>query len=264
MATVVKAAASACGETVEGFPTSSVGPHFARVAGPASRVLNAVAPRGWHMGFDGVTRYGVRATASYTGTDPLTRVVPDGSIVELSPETIGGLVPGVTINGSRPASDVEYLIDPTRLTVRVYAGARRSRRMAAYARIVEALFPDLRYRGTYEYRVVQQIGYRFDLQPVRSVTGMPDLQSVPVRPGMAGLKANVQLGELVLVTFADNDPTRPQIVAHDAPDAPGYMPLFLDLGDGVTLGVARMTDPVVAGPFGGTIVGASARVRAGL
>jgi hypothetical protein len=42
------------------------------------------------------------------------------------------------------------------------------------------------------------------------------------------------------------------------------MPLTLELGGPGALGVARTTDAVVAGPFGGTIVGGSARVKASL
>jgi hypothetical protein len=93
---------------------------------------------------------------------------------------------------------------------------------------------------------------------------MPELSRVPVRPGVSGCKNMVLPGELVMVSFADGDPSRPFVFAHDAPDAPGWMPLTIELGGPGALGVARMTDPVIAGPFAGTIVSASARVKAAI
>jgi len=81
---------------------------------------------------------------------------------------------------------------------------------------------------------------------------------------MAGLRADVQPGELVLVVFADADPSRPCVVAHDAPDSPGWMPLALELGGPGALGVARITDAVQAGAFAGVITFASARVKASI
>lgn len=262
--TIINDTAAAAGETVEGAPTTRVGPHFARANGPASRVLHLLAPRSWYVGFDGVTRFGARTAVTYTGDGARTRPVPEARATEIATETIGDLVPGVVVDGLEPATDVEYELSDTRLTVRVYVGTGTTRRLSAIEKIVAALFPDIRYRGLYEYRVTGQTGERLDLEPVRVATGMPDLSSVPVRPGMAGLRADVALGSLVLVAFVDADPSRPAVVSHEAPDEPGWMPLFLELGGPGALGVARTTDAVVAGPFGGTIVGGSVRVKASL
>jgi hypothetical protein len=168
-------------------------------------VLHLLAPRAWRVDFDGVTRFGTRASTTYKGDGARTRVDPKGSIVELATEEIGDLLPGVIVDGAQPATDVEYVLDAKRLTVRVYASPRTSRRVDAMRRIFEALFPDLKYRGLYEFRVVTQTGERLNLQPVRAAIGMPELAQVPVRPGMAGLRANVTLGERVLVSFVDAD-----------------------------------------------------------
>lgn len=263
LANVVGDAAALVGETLADVPTTRLGPGFARSAGPASRVLHDVAPRAWRVEFDGVTRFGVRPTVVYTGDAARTLRDPMNSIVELATETIGVLVPGVVIDGAAPATDVEYVLDEKRLTVRVYAGRKSSRRLDALSRMIEALHPSLRWAGVFEFRVVLQSGDRFALQPVRVATGLPDLHNVPVR-GPAGVKATVTPGELCLVAFVDRDPSRPVIVAHDAADAPGWMPLFLELGDAPRLGVARLTDAVIAGGFAGTITFASTRVKAGL
>ena len=264
LATVVGDAARAVGETLAGVPATRLGPGFARSStAPASAVLNAVAPRAWRVDFDGVTRFGPRPITTYTGSAARTRRDPLNAIVELATETIGNLVPGVIVDSAQPATDVEYILDENRLTVRVYAGRKSSRRLDALSSMIEALYPSLRWAGVFEFRVVLQTGERFALQPVRVATGLPDLHNVAMR-GPAGGRADVQPGELCLVAFVDRDSSRPVIVAHDAPDAPGWMPLFLELGGPGALGVARVTDPVVCGAFGGTIVGASLRIKAAL
>jgi hypothetical protein len=263
LATIISDAARDCEEIVEGVPATRTGPNFARRNVSASSVLNALTPQAWRVDFDGVTRFGPRPTVAYTGSAPRTYASPQAAVVELATDDISGLLPGVTIDGSDPATDVEYLLDEKRLTVRVYAGRASARRPAAIASIVDALMPELKWAGTFEFRVVAQTGERFTLQPVRAATGLPELEHVTVR-GPAGVKAIVTPGELVLVSFVDRDPARPVIVAHDEPDAPGWMPLVVQLGESPALGIARQTDPVQAGPFAGAIVLGSLRVKAGL
>lgn len=261
LANILGDAARSVGETLQGA-TGATGPQFARAEGPASAVLHLLAPRNWYVDFAGATQIGQRPVTTYTGKAPRTRVDPAVNVIEIATDTIAGILPGLQVDGSLPATDVEFELTEKRLVARVYAGRGRSRRLDAIARILEALDPLRRYRGTYEFRVVTQDGERLNLQPVRAASGLPDLPRVPVRPGTAGLRATVQLGELVLVAFADADPSRPQVIAHDAADAPGFMPAEIDIGESPRLGVARITDTVQAGPFAGAITGASARVKA--
>lgn len=263
---VVSDAATAAGETVDGAPTARLGSHFARAEDLASNVLNTIAPRAWRVDFDGVTRFGKRPTTPYTGDAARTLRDLGAGVYELATETLAGLLPGVTIDGSEPATDVEYALDANKIRVTIWTGAR-TRGLNAIERIVLALFPNLRYAGAFEFRVVGQEGERLHLQPVRSATGLPDLARVPVRPGMAGLKAKHLEGSLVVVQFLDaaiSGTSRPIVTGFDEADAPGWMPLELDLGEVPQLGVARQTDPVIAGGFGGVITRASARIKAGL
>lgn len=264
-ATLLHDAAREAGETLdESFTLPRVGPHYARASGVASNTLNAVAPRAWRVDFDGVTRIGARIATTYTGDGVRTHVDPAGMSVEIATEELAQLLPGVSIDGNLPATDVEYILEGGKLSARVYFGRRSSRRLFALSAILDALDPWRKYRATYEFRVVSQTGDRLNLQPIRSSTGMPSLERVPVRPGMAGLKSQVALGEPVLVAFADGDPSRPQVTNHAAVGDPGWMPINLELGEAPTLGVARLTDTVQAGPFAGVITGASARIKAGL
>jgi hypothetical protein len=261
---VLSDAAAEAGETIADLPTNVLGPRYARAKGAASDALNLIAPRNWFVDFAGVTRIGQRAQSSYAGDAPRTRVDKNFGVIELATDSVAGLLPGVVVDGEAPATDVEYELEEGRMSVRVYHARRGDRFLTALERIIWALFPHIRYRGTYEFRVVTQSGERLNLQPVRVSSGFSELRAVPVRPGMAGLKAMVQPGELVLVTFADADPSRPQVISHDAPDAPGWMPLTLELGGPGALGVARLGDTVQAGPYAGIITGASARIKAAL
>jgi hypothetical protein len=92
---------------------------------------------------------------------------------------------------------------------------------------------------------------------------MPDLERVPVRLA-PGVRAEHYLGSLVTVAFLDGDPSRPAVVTGPAAGEPGWMPIELQLGETTPLGVARLTDPVLCGPYAGTITGASSTVVAGV
>lgn len=247
VSTVLSDVASTVGETLADVPTTRLGTRFARPAGPASAVLALVADRAWYVGLDGVTRFGARAASTYTGDAPRTRLDPAGSIVELATESIDELVPGVSVDGSEPATDVEFSLDGDRFTVRVYSGTRTSRRPDALQQLLNALDPRRKFRGAFEYRVVTQEGDRLNLQPVRVASGMPDLSRVEVRLS-AGIKAQHTLGSTVMVSFADADPSRPFVFTGDAAGAPGWSPTTLDLqgtSDAIALASdvdARLTD----------------------
>lgn len=229
---VLADAARECGETLGALPATMLGPHFARPAVSGYELLNLLAPRAWYVDLAGATQFGAFPITTYTGDGARSSVEPGAGMIEISTDEIAALVPGVMIDGAGPATDVEYRLDASKIVARVYARRGTSRQLDALRRIFLALFPEQRYRGTFEYRVTTQDGERLNLQPVRVASGMPSLARVPVRPGVAGARADVQLGELVLVSFADADPSRPNVIAHDAPDAPGWLPELVEIGDG--------------------------------
>lgn len=224
--------ANDCGETLGAIPTTRRGPHYARDAKAAFLTLNELAPGAWYIDLDGVTQFGARSPTTYEGDGTIVRVDQAARVVELALDKLDPtLVPGVSIGGYPAATDVEWEIDASRLTCRAYWGAPKlAQRLDRWRELFAALFPWLPYVGVFEYRVVNQDGERLNLQPVRTATGMPDLARVPVRPGVSGFRSDVTAGELVLVCFADRDPSRPQVISHDSADSEGWLPSISELG----------------------------------
>jgi hypothetical protein len=254
-------AAREVGETLADVPATLLGPHYARPEAPAYELLNLLAPKNWYVDFAGVTHIGKRPATTYTGSAPRVRVDPQLGVIDLAVDSLAGLVPGVQVDGSQPATDVEFDLTPERLTARIYAGRRASatsRRLEAQAKILAALDPRARYRGTFEFRVVLPAGNRLHLQPVRVSSGLDDLAAVPVR-FTPGVFPRMTPGATVMVAFADADPSRPYVFAGEERDAPGWMPIALELGDADLRPVARLGD--MAGPY--AILSTSTRILAG-
>ncbi len=244
-------------------PTQVLGQHFVRPTQPAAFVLNQLAPRAWYARTDGVVELARRPAGEFPQA-PVVERNPSTRVIELAlTDSAADILPGIQTEYG-PVSDAEIDFGSDGVRARLYAAPTPGRRAQAYARILAASDPAARFRGVFEYRVVTQVGERLNLQPVRSRASMPDLARVPVRAGIPGAKATHSPGSQVLVAFLDADASRPAVVGFDAPDQPGWMPLFLELGEAPTLGIARQTDPVVAGPFAGTITLGSTRIKAGL
>lgn len=256
VAKVFADAATAAGETIATAPSTRVGPNFQRVADmPASWALNELAPGGWYVDREGVTRIGARSSATYSGQGVRTRVDLAVGVIELALDELAGVQPGVIVDGVT-AVDIEIELTSSRLVARVYGSSGADRLTDALAEIVAARFPRLRYQGKFEFRVVSQTAERLNLQPVRRATGLSDMIRVPVRL-TPGIKYLWKPGSLCAVEFLDGDPSRAVVTAGDAPDSPGWLPLpgGITIGGPVPLPAARTTDAVQAGPFSGVITG---------
>jgi hypothetical protein len=253
--TVIVDAGEAAGETLDEDTLpgvlNSAGPYFARTQGPAARVLQQLVPNAWYMGEDGTTYFGARASADLdVEAARMTTDLARGTIV-LAAEQIATILPGITVDGIE-AQDVEHSVsadDGLRSTIWGAGVSDGSRRLVAYQNLIDALLPDLKYRGVVEYRIVDQNSERLDLQPVKVSTGMPDLRSVRVRPGVPGFKAEHALGSRVLVAFVDSDPGRPVVVSFEDADNDGFEPVevFLEAED-TTITTDSLT--IEAGPTG--------------
>jgi hypothetical protein len=265
VATILRDAAAACGETLDeaSLPTTRVGPAWVRPAGRASRTLALVASKNWYVREDGVTVIGQRKASTLDAKVTRGPVDKARGKVTLAAESIAKILPGLVVDGLS-AVDVQHDVSPDGGVRSTVWGARggTSRRLDALAEILAQLDPSAPYRGVSEYRVESLTGDRFNLTPVRVSSTMPDLGRVVARPGLPGCKGAAKLGSRVLVGFVDSDPARPYVAGYEDADGSGFLPTTLTLVGG-TLGVARMTDPIQAGPFAGSIIGASTKVKAG-
>lgn len=260
---LLKDVADEAGEAIADPPTEALGRHFNRPRLPASFLLNLLAPRAWYARADGTVTFGTRPELAAPAMPTIARDPAGRSVTLLATTTAVGILPGAATEYGT-AADVEFSLAADGLHACLYAASAPGRRARAWAQIIDALIPGARFRGVFEYRVVTQAGERLNLQPVRSRTDLPDLARVPVRAGLPGMKALHKPGSQVLVAFIDGDPSRPAVVGFDDPEQPGWMPLQMEFGETPTLGVARQTDPVIAGGFAGTITTASVRIKAGL
>jgi hypothetical protein len=253
LATVLVDAAAECGESLDvaSVPSVRIGPAFVRPRGPASRVLEMLAPANWHIDELGTTKLGKRAT----GALPIgvTIGIHDKArgAIELASDSVKSILPGVVVEGMRAVDVLHEATPEGALRTRVWGAgtSATSRSLAAWRKLFEALDPSRKFRGVYEYRVVLQNGKRLDLQPVRVSAGMPSLLRVPVWPGVSGCDSDVILGSRVLVNFIDSDPSRPYVCALEETGGEGFKPLALRIDAATTirlgagaLPVARATD----------------------
>lgn len=246
---IIDDVARLAGEEVSGAPSTSLGAHYTRVSGTASRALSDAVGNAWYVDDDGITQFGERPSGEYSGDATLVHEDRENGTAEYVVRSIDGFSPGITF-GETVASDVEISVEAERTTVKIYESRLESRLTGALAELVRQLLPDLRYYGTYEFRVSGQSADRLNVQPVRASIGLPELARVPVSYGVHGWKNMVDPGTIALVTFVNALPTRPVVVGF----APDPTALF---------GVARMNDTVQAGPFAGVITSASTKAMLG-
>lgn len=234
-------AARACGETLGALPAGATGPAYVRPVGPASSALEQLAAEQWYVDAAGVTQLGRRPARTYTG--PATRLRTDlaGGSIELAALELAPLVPGAVVDGIE-ALDVEHTLSDAKLRTRLWGrggGAYAQSLPASLRAIVDALTRRHRFAAPYEYRVVERVGERYSLQPVRVSLGMPTLRGVRVRPGVAGAIGDAALGSLVLVAFVNGEPSRPVVTAFDDPESPGFETTKIRFGE------AGAADPLV-------------------
>lgn len=247
-ATILGDAATACGETLATIdPSLRTGPGFVRLAGPASAVLEQLAPGGWYVDEAGVTHLGKRTVGKLPTV--MTRTTPVDlarRTLTLASESIATILPGVSIDGLAVV-DVEHTVDAKAgLRSKVWGslGGSSSRDLDALRKLLAQLDPDRAFRGLTEYRVVTLSGKRLNLQSVRPASsGMPNLANVRIMPGVAGCDAAPALGSRVLVGFIDSDQSRPVALAFEDAEGAGFSPVTLAFLKG-TSGVARVGDEI--------------------
>lgn len=247
---VLSDVASEVGETIDLSTvdsSASVGTTWTRPEQAASKVLEQVAPSNWYVGTDGITRIGKRTpsdlTVKVTFTSPLDRAAGE---VEISTETIATIVPGLMIDGLK-AVDVVHEVEDGKLRTSIYgerSTSTNSRRLDAWRTLLDQLDPNRAFRATWEYRLVTKSGNRVNLQPVLTSSGMPDLSNVKIRPGLAGSKSSLALGCVVLVTFVNGSPNKPQVTSVEDADGGGFLPLTTSIDAQTTVNLGGASSPV--------------------
>lgn len=236
--TVLRDAAALAGESLDEttLPTTRLAAAYTRKASMASDVLNLVAPRGWYVGEDGVTRIGRRATVTYTAPAPRISRDPARGQAVLAADAIATLVPGAVVDGLEVV-DVLHESGKDGLRTTLWGQAQFSRRLEAMRTLVRQLDPQAAFRAPVEYRVVSLSGKRLNVQPVRASSGMPDLERVPMWPGVPGFRGEPALGSRCFVAFIEADPARPFVCGFEEPDGNGFEPdaLVAECGD-ISLG----------------------------
>lgn len=279
VAKVLTDAAEGAGETldVSTVAGSTVGSSFTREEGPASRLLHQLAPSAWYVDETGITRLGRRPRVEFEAEATRVSADPAFGTVELAADQITTLLPGCVVDDIE-ATDVHHQLTDQKLRTRIYGGVPETdNALDEMRRLVRMVLPDYKFRGCFEYRVATREGERLNLQPVRSGLGLPDIRRARVRPGVAGCRADVALGSMVLVTFVDANPARPVVIGFADAEGEGFAPSRLDLvgedetgvsAAGANGRVVRYGDPVTfPGPGLAAIVPAPAgnslsRVRA--
>lgn len=264
---VAQDAAREVGEGIGTFtPTRRLGNDFARAVGPASRALEeAAGGTPWWVDYLGVTQVQERPSQP-VGEVELLSFDASSRVAVLALTDTSAVLPGSTITderipGGATVREVHFELARGTLRARCWcgSGARDRLSSALEALVQQVVARSLRLGGgPWRYRVVGMApDGRVNLQAIS--TGVPDVLPVPMRPGAAGVHAQLTPGTEVLVHFVEGDPGQPVITHFAGKGGDGWIPESLSLAAGLAP-VARLGDtvqvflpPVM--PFSGTIGG---------
>ena len=244
-------AARGAGETLETITdATTIGTHYVRRTGPASRTLEA-AFGAWHVGFDGVTRIGERPTSnpaagSYIVEDAepenATLTMEDVASVTIGSVLSEGLDTPITVR------DMEIEITSDIAVVRVWGGGSASSmdRLGDAMRTLIGRATEVKIWGKRTYRVSEMDGDRVKLQAINRSAELPDILPVSMFPGVAGVHAALTPGATVAVEFLDGDPARPVVTGFVGKDGTGFVPVSLTLDASTEIKVGASASDFVA------------------
>ena len=267
---VASDAARDCGEILDTSGlTARLGSAYAREEGPAWRILeDALRGTPWRVDYDGVTRVGARAPGALGPSALLLEWDAQSLAATLSCNSLRDVPIGATLpaderlKSAQVIRSLEFHVKPSGVRVRAWCGQGAQSSLAETLKALVERFQDQRLLGSYAYRVARMNGDRVNLQAESVSSGLPDLITVPMWPGVSGAHATLTLGALVAVQFLNGDRARPFISNFVGRGGPGDVPQALELGGSGGALAARQGDPVdVLIPpaiFSGTIGGAPA------
>lgn len=222
---VYQSTAIAAGETVNVPTPTLLAIDFTRVGTmPAAAVFGDVD---WYVDLTGVTQVASRPTATPDPSLEILDYVPLEQRVEVACDAI--VLPGTTLtdarfDGTLVVRDVEQIFDDAGSRATLLCSAAAVGRLTSALKAMVREFSGSKFLQTYRYRYVSATADRLNLQAVNATTGVPDLLTVSVWPGMAGLSATFTPSQTALVKFLEGDPGQPVVVSFD-----GTAPVELDL-----------------------------------
>ena len=221
-------AAREIGERVTVQDVRTIGSQYSRSSGPASRVLEQLAPD-WWIAPDGVTHVGPRDSSPIA--TPATVIGYSGGKgkFEVATEDMGAWLPGRTFT-SQTISDPQTIgatiitIDNSgkvRLDV-LNAGALPDRLATGFDQLVSSQIPNLAYLVPWEYEVVTVNGsgpWSLDIRPTSTLCPLPGMTGLVCAQGAAGVRGKPQTGAKVMAGYRNGDPQRPYVVSYDGTTA---------------------------------------------
>ena len=223
--TVEQATAALVGETIHDPQPISMGLHWERLAGPASRVFTC-PDRDWYVDAAGVTQVGTwppstpDASVEILDWDPIQQRATLSADAFVPPGTV---LTDARFDGPITIRDAEHVWGPEGVRVTAWCST------TAVTRLVSALTNAIRELGglaglkSYDYVIAAQDGQTLTLQaspyPDGTASEAPEtIDQVVVSPGMAGLSATYLLGQHCRVVFLAARFSSPIVVSFDRAD----------------------------------------------
>jgi len=282
---VLTTTAAAVDEVVIILEPTAIGQDYVRHDGAAGQVFSDIGVD-WWVGLDGATRVGKRPELPAASN---VRILDWNASAGTMSFTADALVePGTVLVdsrfGRRIVRKVEAIVSDASVTGTLYV-AEAAPNAGSVSEVFDAFAAVARdatraeYGRFYEYFVDATRDAQAELVSVSKT--MPNLVPASVWAGVSGYKAKLRPGSRVMVGFREGDPKKPFIAFYEPPEGDGWRPVELEidaltklalgaLAAAVVIGppegampAARMGDPVVAGPFGGTITKGSLKVKVG-
>lgn len=240
---------------------------WTRAAGPARSALDLLSE---YLGVP----WRINALGMVEFSEPLYLPADDETAVEIDRDEARGvltlgvevprLLPGTTIRDVQ-ARTIVHTLDESGIQTQVFYG-KHERARGAFDRLVARALPQLDLLARYEARVVAQspVDDTLELFPVD--VRIPPLSSVQLLVPAPGFRVLVAPGARVLLGWDGGDPSKPYAEAFGR-TAGATTKLEVTataiVFNAGTMGVARLGDAVVAGPFSGAITAGSSSVKAG-
>ena len=226
LATVLRDVAAEIGEQVDVPADRLIGTCYARSNGPASRVLEQLAPD-WWIAPDGMTHVGPRDGAPIT--TPLTVIVYSGAQgkFQIATETMADWLPGRTFTSptiSAPVTIGAVQIamgndGKVRLEILSVDASGADRLSEPLDQIIESRIPALAYLVPWECTIVNVHGsgpWTLDVVPTSASCPLPGMTTLGTELSMPGLQVKPAVDATCLVQFINGDPQRPYVSAFDS------------------------------------------------